>query len=47
MKSPPDYSVGFTYLCLFDSVFKEYSDPSYPRSNVANYVLLFQVEYLR
>jgi len=34
MKSPPKLSVGFTYFYLFDSIFKEYSDPNYPRSDV-------------
>lgn len=34
MKSPPFTSVGFTFLQVFDSVFKEYSDPGYLRSDV-------------
>jgi len=33
MKSPPSFSVGFTFFCVFDSIFKEYSDSPYPRSD--------------
>jgi len=40
MKSPPIISVGFTYLYLFDSVFKEYSDPTCPRSDVTKLCVL-------
>ena len=35
MKSPPNISVGFTCQYLFDSVFKECSDPNNPRSDGA------------
>ena len=40
MKSPPKYSAGFTYLHVFDSIFKEFSDPTYPRSNVTKLCVL-------
>lgn len=40
MKSPPKFSVGFTYLLLFDSIFKEYSDPTYPRSDATKLCVL-------
>lgn len=41
MKSPPKLSVGFTYLYLFDSIFKEYSDPNFLRSDVTKLCCLF------
>jgi hypothetical protein len=41
MKSPPDNSVGFMLSYLFDSIFKEYSDPAYPRSDVIKLCDLF------
>ena len=41
MKSPPNLSVGFTYLYLFDSIFKEYSDPHCLRNDVAKLCGLF------
>ena len=41
MKSPPKLSVGFTYLYVFDSIFKEYSDPNCLRSDVTKLCDLF------
>jgi len=40
MKSPPYISVGFTFMCVFDSIFKEYSDPHYLRIDATKLCIL-------
>lgn len=39
-EKPAKNSAGFAYNCFFDSIFKDYSDPDYPRSDVKKLCVL-------